>query len=104
MGRPTRLVGLDSGGDQVTHLVERHTVMGAKRDVCDGGRGNRSDSRDRGYVGEGRVLATVRLYTRIYEFGPLSKEVTAIRLGSAEAFYIGVTLVQEGRSSLYRVR
>ena len=71
--------------------------------------GNGSDSRDRGYVGEGRVLATAKLYTPIYEFRPLSEEVTALRLGVVEACWLecelqGVrTLVQEGRGGLYRV-
>ena len=43
-----------------------------------------------GYVGEGRVLATARLYTRIYEFRPLSEKVTTLRLSAAEALYIRV--------------
>ena len=42
-------------------------------------RGNESDSKSRGYVGEGSVLATERLYAQIYEFRPLSEEVTALR-------------------------
>ena len=102
MGRPTTLAGLDSGGDQVTHLVERHTVMGAKRDVCDGGRGNRSDSRDRGYVGEGRVLATAKLYTPIYEFRPLSEEVTALRLCAAVACRLECRIVTGGANPCAR--
>ena len=46
---------------------------------------NESDSRSMGYVGEGSVLATTRLYAQIYEFRPLSEEVTALRLGAEEA-------------------
>ena len=83
MGRPSRGAGLASSGDQVTHLVERHTAMSAKRDVCDCCHGNRSDIRDRGYIAEGRSLATARLYTRFYDFTPLSKEVIALCLGAS---------------------
>ena len=35
----------------------------------------------------GQSLATARLYTRIYEFRPLSKEVIALPLGVAEASF-----------------
>ena len=35
-------------------------------------------------------LATAKLYTRIYEFRPLSEEVKALRLGASEALLIGV--------------
>jgi hypothetical protein len=59
----------------------------------------------------GQSLATARLYTRIYEFRPLSEEVTTLRLGAAGALLCGVfelqgvrTLVQEQRGGLYRVR
>ena len=45
-------------------------------------RGTKSDSKDRGYVGGGKVLATARLYTRVYEFRPLSEEVNTLRLGA----------------------
>ena len=38
----------------------------------------------------GQCLATARLYTRIYEFRPLSEEVIALRVGAAEALLIGV--------------
>ena len=51
---------------------------------------NESDSKSRGYVGGGSVLATLRLYTQVYEFRPLSEEVTALRLGASEALLIGV--------------
>ena len=53
-------------------------------------RGNESDSKSRGYIGEGGVLATARLYAQIYEFRPLSEEVTALRLGVTEAFRLDV--------------
>lgn len=48
-------------------------------------RGSESDSKSRGYVGGGKDLATVKLYTQVYEFKPLSEEVTTLRLGASEA-------------------
>jgi hypothetical protein len=47
--------------------------------------GNESDSKSRGYVEGGNVLATARLYTHFYEFRPLSEEVIALRLSATEA-------------------
>ena len=74
-------------------------------------RGSKSDSKNRGYVRGGKVLAMVRLYTQVYEFRPLSEEEIALRLGAAGALFSwsvelqGVrTLVQEGKGGLYRVR
>ena len=45
-------------------------------------RGSKSDSKNRGYVGGGKVLATVKLHTQVYEFMPLSEEVITLRLGA----------------------
>ena len=45
-------------------------------------RGTKSDSKNRGYVWRGKVLAMARLYGNVDEFRPLSEEVKALRLGA----------------------
>ena len=68
--------------------IEDCNLTGSCLDACPtvgaNCRGNKSDSKDKGYIVEGRVLATARLYTRFYEFRPLSEEVTTLRLRAAE--------------------
>ena len=71
-----------------TMLTENEicNLTGSRLDACPkvgaNCRGSKYDSKNRGYVGEGKVLAMVRLYTLVYEFRPLSEEVKALRLGA----------------------
>ena len=75
-------------------------------------RGTKSDSKNRGYVWRGKVLATVRLYASVYEFRPLSEEVKALRLGARRrsngmyecVCYRGCEPLSQRRGGLYRVR
>jgi hypothetical protein len=86
--------------------IEDCNLTGSRLDACPtvgaNYRVNGSDSRDGGYVGEGRVLATARLYAQFYEFRPLSEEVTALRLGAAEACRLECCLITRGANPCAR--
>ena len=69
--------------------IEICNLTGSRSDACPmvgaNCRGNESDSKSRGYVGGGRILATARLYTQVDEFRPLSEEIKALHIGASEA-------------------
>ena len=81
-------------------------LTGSRSDACPmvgaNCHGSESDSKSRGYVGGGKALATVRLYTQVYEFKPLSEEVTTLCLSALRLIDWNMCGVIGG--GLYRVR
>ena len=64
-------------------------------------RGTKSNSKNRGYILGGKALTTARVYTRVYEFRPLSEEVKALRLGALRRS-TGILCVLHGVRNLVR--